>query len=371
MFGTGAWKIISNSPKLRCNFDQQTLNSSSDECLLPVWKNRPDRCLKSSLEGLPVELLQSISCYLSLSSAASLALCNHRMNHIIGRQSWSSLELWTEELEKTKFLHYLKKGLPDHRICHRCIKLHCEIPVRDVQLTQFVPEEPERKQKIGVAYSYPPINITFQQVQSALNRHHLGSNQGLPLDFFHRRLPKGPLGLCFCPSTKARIVADEFILRSNYWIPKWPDRTGPDPNLDNPIRLCPHMTIYYGDPRIMQILECQLHHSKDCHCAGRKYCDFCSTEFDVGLCSGEAGSRVLYITTWRTFGCGRCPKDPKWQGHVLKPKNFLHKTRVFYKRDGNIRLGYESWQTSASKFLEYEREFFSLFSICRKVSEVP
>lgn len=177
------------------------------------------------------------------------------MNHIIGRQSWSSLELWTEELEKTKFLYYLKKDLPDHRICHRCIELHCEIPLRDVQLTQFVPEEPERKQKIGVAYSYPPINITFQQVQSALNRHHLGHNHGLSRDFFHRPLLKGPLGLCLRPSTKARIVADEFILRSNYWIPKWPDRTGPDPNPDNPVRLCPHMTIYYGDPRIMEILN--------------------------------------------------------------------------------------------------------------------
>ena len=208
------------------------------------------------------------------------------MNHIIGRQSWSKLELWTEELEKTKFL---KKGLPDHRICHRCIKLHCEIPVRDVQLTQFVPEEPERKQKIGVAYSYPPINITFQQVQSALNRHHLGPNQGLSLDFFHRPLPKGPLGLYLRPSTKARIVADEFTLRSNYWIPKWPDRSGPDSNSNSPIRICPHMTIYYGDPRIMEILECQLHHSKDCHCAGRKYCDFCSTEFNVELRSGEIG----------------------------------------------------------------------------------
>lgn len=85
----------------------------------------------------------------------------------------------------------------------------------------------------------------------------------------------------------------------------------------------------------------------------------------------RSGPRVFNITTWRTFGCsGRCPKDPKWHGHVLKLEILLHKTRVFYKRDGNIRMGYESLQTSASKFLEYEREFFSLFSIYRKVSKV-
>lgn len=82
----------------------------------------------------------------------------------------------------------------------------------------------------------------------------------------------------------------------------------------------------------------------------------------------RSGSRVLYITTWRTFGCsGRCPKDPKWHGHVLKPEKLLHKTRVFYKRDGNIRMGYESLQTSASKFLEYERVFQPIFHMSKSL----
>lgn len=395
MFGTAAWKIVSNSPEILRKFNHQTWASSSDESLIPSVAKGPDRCpessleipsvakeperrlkslleipseakgldrrLKSSLESLPVELLQSISGYLSLSSVASLAFCNHHMNHVIGRQSWSGL--WTQRSEKIIFLSYLEKDLPDQRLCHRCLKLHGKVPADDLQLTQSAPEEPGMERRSDVAYSYPPINLTLQQVQSALNRHHFGSEQGLSLDFFHRPLPKGPLGLCRRPSTKARIVADEFILRSTYWIPKWPDRPCTVHKRDNPIRLCPHIAIYYGDKLIMDLTECQFHHRKGvpCYdCKSRKNCRSCSTEFDVELRSGKAGLRALYITTWRNFGCGRSTKYEKWQQHVWSEEIAMMNDYNFFAR-GTIRLAYESRQTNASKETEHERELDNLF----------
>lgn len=348
MFGTGAWKAVSDSPELLRNFDRQTLVSSSDECLIPSLEKRPDKCLKSPLERLPVELLRLILCHLSPSSVASLTLCSHHMSYLIGRQSLVAIR--KQKSERIKFLNCLEKDLPDHRFCSRCLRLHCKITTEDVLLTQSAIEALGRKREIDVVYSYPPINLNFYHVQSAMNRHRFGPSHGITLDFFRRPLPKGPLGLCLQPSTRARIIADEFILRTKYWIPMWSDGTGTRHKKHKPIELCPHNAINYGDKVVKDLIECQLHHrnGNPCFfwdCTKIRNCPCCSTEFDVELRGVEAGSRVLYITTWRNFGCGRSPKDTKWQHQVWNKANdkevpFILDSYLFNPQ--NNRLAYES-----------------------------
>lgn len=355
MFGTGPWKVVSNSPELLYSFGRQTLVSSSDECLIPSLKRKWDRCPKSSLERLPVELLQSILCHLSMSPAAALILCSHHMSRLVGRQSWVSLG--KRRFERIELLKHLERDLPDNRLCHGCLKLHRKIRTEDVLLTNSAPETSEMGPNFGVAHSYPPINLSLQHVQSAMNRHHFGPSHGLSLDFFLRPLSTAPLGLCLPPSTRARIVADNFILRSKYWIRMRQKGTGAYQNQHKPIEICPHISIHYGDKMVMDLLECQVHHKRGqpCFdCSGRTNCQLCPTEFDVEFRSMENGSRKLYITTWRNFGCGRSPKNAQWHQHVLNEGNIVQNNNAFYAR-GSIRLAYESWETSASMRTEHER----------------
>lgn len=359
MFGTGAWKIVSNSPKLLRNFNRQTLDSSSDDCLAPSRKKRRNKCLRSSLERLPVELLQSVLSHLSLSSTAALALCSRHMTYLIGTKSWDAVG--KQRSERIEFLNYLEKDLPGYRLCNRCLKLHRNIPPEDMLLTQSAPEKLGKAKRTDVAYSYPPININFQHVQSAMNHHLFGPNHGLSLDFFLRPLPLASLGLYLQPSTRARIVADEFVLRSKYWIPRWPDKVDAYHRQQNPIGLCPHVTIYHGDKRMMDLIECQLHHGSEwaCpSCRGLKICRFCSTELAVELHRVKAGFSVLYITTWRNFGCGRSPKDVIWQEHVWQDDKNRYTSN---NRRGRVRFAYESWESSVSMHKDHEKNSECLF----------
>lgn len=54
------------------------------------WHKRPHI---SALEGLPVELLQSIARHLPLSAAASFALSSKYIWYVVGSQYWHHLRL--------------------------------------------------------------------------------------------------------------------------------------------------------------------------------------------------------------------------------------------------------------------------------------
>ena len=83
------------------------------------WHKRPHISL---LEGLPVELLQSIATYLPLSAAASFALSNKYICYLLGRQYWHHLR--SQPLEYKIFLGFLEKNMTGHWLCDQCLTFH-------------------------------------------------------------------------------------------------------------------------------------------------------------------------------------------------------------------------------------------------------
>lgn len=83
------------------------------------WHKRPHI---SCLESLPVELLQSIAGYLSLSAAASFALSSKYIWYVVGSQYWHQLR--SQPFEYKIFLGLLEKTMTGHWLCYECLTFH-------------------------------------------------------------------------------------------------------------------------------------------------------------------------------------------------------------------------------------------------------
>ena len=141
-----------------------------------------DKLPKSLLEILPVEILQSIFSYLPISAAVSLTLCSHRMLYVFGNQIWDALR--NQESDREEFWDCLQKDLPNHRLCHHCVKFHLRKSPQD-----FLPaslENPECDWELNELDSFPPTRVTYRPVQLVMNRHRFGLSHGMSLDQFHR-----------------------------------------------------------------------------------------------------------------------------------------------------------------------------------------
>ena len=75
-----------------------------------------------TIGSLPSELILQISSYLSSSSAAALALCDHRLFFLLSRLSLAALR--ANKNERNFFLRNLSKDCIDTFWCCRCGKLH-------------------------------------------------------------------------------------------------------------------------------------------------------------------------------------------------------------------------------------------------------
>jgi hypothetical protein len=99
----------------------------------------------TSFADLPPELVQHIVTFLPTSSAAALALCNHRISSALGTQHWKALGsrreaggqkpeeipiMWEgmadepPQTARSDFLCPLERDLPQHIFCRRCELLH-------------------------------------------------------------------------------------------------------------------------------------------------------------------------------------------------------------------------------------------------------
>lgn len=75
---------------------------------------------------LPVELIQLVASFLSLSDTASLALANHFLHATLGAHAWKELKQSGCKDEKLRFLQRLRDDLPcgHFSLCDTCIILH-------------------------------------------------------------------------------------------------------------------------------------------------------------------------------------------------------------------------------------------------------
>ena len=300
----------------------------------------------SFLEGLPVELLQSIASYLPLSAAASFALSNKFICYAVGGQYWHHLR--SQPLEYKIFLDLLEKDMTGHWLCDQCLTFHIKPKFHSILIYYLTKPAwkctqpyPRITGPMSTQYTFPPIEISHLMVRMAMNRHHFGSEHGEPLDIFSKLSHKDSSQDCWWKIfAEAAIVANEFYVRFQYRVAI---PSSKDFGCIELYAICPHIHSLDSKNPMAPIIKCLLNHrnTASCEkCKGLRQCRFCTTEFEVQISQCRATGHVLEITSWKNFGAGRSPDDPKWAQHVRSPRiPCLHAAKF---SPGSIKSAFES-----------------------------
>ena len=308
----------------------------------------------SSLERLPIELLQSIASHLPLSTAASFALSNKYICYVLGRQYWQHLR--SQPLEYEIFLGFLEKDMSSHWLCHQCLIFHLKPKIHPILKYGLArPPWPTWKcvrppyylsRTMSRPYTFPPVPISHLMVRMVMNRYLLGSEHGEPLDIFSEPSPS-PFHRTYCPSpkrwgrisTEACIVANELYVRCQhrFEIPS-------SKNFEYIPRhdICPHIKSLDPEHLMAPIIKCLLSHrnTASCeNCKGLRQCRSCTTEFEIQISPLGPTDHVLETTYWKNFGAGRSPDDPKWTQHEFRLSPDLQAAKF---SPGSVRTAFES-----------------------------
>ena len=278
----------------------------------------------SFLEGLPLELLQTIASYLPISAAASFALSSKYICYVVGRQYWHHIRF--DPLEYKIFLGFLEKDMPGHWLCTQCLTFHSKPIIKG----HYHVARPEWKCAQPLSYisptmsrlfTYPSTRISWLMVRMVTNRHLFGPEHGERLDTLSEPSCKDSFkdgwGMM---STEACIVANELYVRCQYRITI--------PSSENfgyiqPIALCPHITWFDPENPVAPIIKFLLNHRNTASsekCSGLTQCRSCITEFKIQISQFKATGHVLEITYWKNLGAGRSPDDPKWAQQIMCPR---------------------------------------------------
>lgn len=320
--------------------------------------NRTKRPHISSLERLPVELLQSIASYLPLSTAASFALSNKYICYVLGRQYWQHLR--SQPLEYETFLGFLEKDMTSHWLCHQCLVFHLKPKIHPIvkyglarlpwPTWKCVRPSYYLSRTMSRPYTFPSVPISHFMVRMAMNRHLLGSEHGEPLDIFSEPSPS-PSQRPYRPSpnswgrisTEACIVANELYVRCRHRF-EIPSSKNFEyiPEHD----ICPHIKSLDPENPMAPIIKCLLSHrnTASCeNCKGLRQCRSCTTEFEIKISPLGPTGHVLGTTSWKNFGAGWSPDDPKWMQHELRHELRLSPDLQAAKfSPGSVQTAFES-----------------------------
>lgn len=116
--------------------------------------------------------------------------------------------------------------------------------------------------------------------------------------------------------------------------------------------ICPHFVGLRNNYELEKIYQCLSGH-KGGHCRLKcgdlKQCQFCPTEYLVGLCDQGRWSkkRMAYVTIWKNLGRCETPYDVKWFTQIGPGESRIYGgERLFSFAPGSIKGAFES------KFLE-------------------
>ena len=295
----------------------------------------------SMMEKLPVEIVQYISTFLSISSLACLALTCRSMKEVVGTTPWRHLKRPTEE--KHLFLACLEKDTPAYFHCHFCEKLHRPryLPMHAVhEFTEWHCTLTNGRLNVGTGY-----HILYEHVQLAMKRHRLGGHHGIPLDVFSYR---GSVSTLRHKNEwleiEARIFAGELLVYRRYTatLKSWVDHRRYERNL----RVCPHFgrreiihdrSNYEGS--LLERARCRLKHTRVASCTSCievNQCTSCLTDWNIE----QNGSRII-LTIWKNLGSGESPSDPRWRHHVMYTNSDPVVMRFSSREAGSIKSAWD------------------------------
>lgn len=261
----------------------------------------------SPFEGLAPEILQTITGFLPLSSACSLAFRSRTVNQRIGTRSWTRLR--SQRQERDIFLILLGQDMPDYILCYHCKVLHKPSKMGT----------PCRKDRVWI----DGLPLTFASFQQVMKSYHAGRNVQSTLDAFSGISTKLLRSYTYQHVSEARIVAGNLLIRSQHWVivPLGQPTIFPP---DARMFLCSHLVHNpnnrdRGHKRLELFAQCRIRHRdepKGCNliaCGTIKNCFYCDTEFQFDVKDFPGHGTAIIITSWRNFGAGEHPADPKWR----------------------------------------------------------
>ena len=309
-----------------------------------------------SLCDLPVEILQHITSFLPISSAASLARSNKKICRVIGTQYWQILKDSRQancEDEMFQFLSLLEQDYPQYLVCYRCNALHLRSPL-DLPPTRFArrrrhnPRDCELQDGEVVLNDYA-ITMDYRHLQLAMKSHRNAANFGPMSDALsHSFIDHVRSMFSVSISQRALVVADELFIEQR-WTLEQNRASDILQDLDySLLHICCHV-LSFRDAPLAELLACKLGHPDQSacpRCSGGMLsnCQYCPTDIDLRVWSTNNVTTVKVIA-WRNLGSFRTPMDPKWlvqrqiPSDTTLPKDWR---RPFDYEAGSVRRAFET-----------------------------
>lgn len=305
----------------------------------------------TTLSGLPLELLLSISDYLPLVDLICLSFCNRRLHEVTTRRQTNRLSSLTQE-DKLMVLTRLEKDLPEYFACAVCNLLHRYDGSESFGLSGLPHEQTsqlpcvqidESDKRFGyrpdkwfgawrTLWTHPLFNYTlyrlfFLQVKLAMRRFYYGPRSGISTDALsytqvHQRPDKTSLF-----STEAQICPKPlglYIRMQDIVLVRTRDELLDLPKIwmSRSFLICFH---YRLDEMITPIVE-SAHHPE---ASFANTCDECGLSFQIEI--GEFDSKIaLIMTRWVNLGPGLTQEDLMWRTPVY---SFMGGSRRRFDRD--------------------------------------
>ncbi|KFY41076.1 hypothetical protein V495_05054 [Pseudogymnoascus sp. VKM F-4514 (FW-929)] len=338
----------------------------------------------SQLLRLPPEIILLVADSLPTQSAACLALCCHRLSHILGPKSWKSLRQEPDPV-RFRFLTTLARELPLHFPCRQCLRVH---ELREVKWPRKVSKDSipctttsmtdtDRYRHLALSL----YEINYPQIQLAMRQNRSGTDIGFPLEAFQHleALHDETAPKIVLSSVNAQIISNEFLVRFQTWsLVPWNrsnafiEELGTDGHVYN---ICIHDRIVgYPDEfevkiRMMaRVIE--LEAGKNCQTPTLP-CRYCYMDYMVDAKDfGEKGFAII-TTKWVNFGAGLESPDAKWITHtqLYIEERGVHETAGDL---GGVRAAFENAAEMSLEDLtsDNERQLFSTRNRCL-VTRVP
>lgn len=291
--------------------------------LFPIpWRREPSaRKQRPELSRLPAEILQLISDFLPISSAASFALCSRRFLWLLGDRAFTCLKSPDHAMEKKALLMLLEKSLPDWLLCHSCIRFH-PVAHHDGPESPWTFAKPRECAKAtGAVYINSRYRLYYRHVQLLMNQYRFGRAYQRALEGLSHNSIKTLGGINIKTEISARIILGELLLQVVSTV-EMPSSSDIDLVMGKIPEICPHQrdSVHWKYVLRPQMTLCPL-----CHAGGNSPCITCNEQNSCQECPTwyqvhreELGTRSteIQIVIWKYLGSCETPFDAKWRRQI-------------------------------------------------------
>lgn len=345
----------------------------------PRSLNTKDKCAKPArnILTLPLEIVHIITHHLSPADIACLALCNHFLLFVLGKQT---LSMPQQNGDLASFLNTLTRDLSAHFFCHECSHLHSRDQIgppgpalqpRNRLRCIAGPKGLELRSYFHPWGGFSGYMLTFPHVQVAMKRYRHGidhgvSTQSLSFVEVHVSDKAQKLGqMTTLLSVEARVCpgSSSLCLRIQQWA--FLRSTDLEELLTASVFLtiCDHLGELTSD--ISRLVRSEIGprrtDTKDPISTGVHKCRQCNTDFQVEIRMVADEGLGLIITKWIDLGSGLNPMDIERRFCCEIPR------RKASGVPGDLRLRFESEPNLSRDELSSRNETYLVGERFRKV----